>query len=196
MWRRRCFHGINAMILMPQIFDVTANENARYKRNELEWCIHLSRRVFLYIINWTFRQQLPLSFICCINQCACDVSNCRTNCWPCLVHRKYTRTFFACSNERNKRSLEMYYQFIIPAATCVAYTFITPKTNIWRRNLYRKYVWINAMGQQSKMVDDELVSIDFPSPSIHISWQLWVGNIVVILDTSPCRRLSILFKTV
>ena len=22
---------------MPQIFDVTANENARYKRNELEW---------------------------------------------------------------------------------------------------------------------------------------------------------------
>ena len=36
MWRRRCFHGINAMILMPQIFDVTANENARHKRNELE----------------------------------------------------------------------------------------------------------------------------------------------------------------
>ena len=27
---------MNAMILMPQIFDVTANENARYKRNELE----------------------------------------------------------------------------------------------------------------------------------------------------------------
>ena len=26
------------MILMPQIFDVTANENARYKRNELELC--------------------------------------------------------------------------------------------------------------------------------------------------------------
>ena len=26
----------NAMILMPQIFDVIANENARYKRNELE----------------------------------------------------------------------------------------------------------------------------------------------------------------
>ena len=25
------------MILMPQIFDVTANENARYKRNELEY---------------------------------------------------------------------------------------------------------------------------------------------------------------
>ena len=24
------------MILMPQIFDATANENARYKRNELE----------------------------------------------------------------------------------------------------------------------------------------------------------------
>ena len=33
---RRCFHGISAMILMPQIFDVTANENARYKHNELE----------------------------------------------------------------------------------------------------------------------------------------------------------------
>ena len=27
------------MILMPQIFDVTANENARYKCNELECCI-------------------------------------------------------------------------------------------------------------------------------------------------------------
>ena len=25
---------------MPQIFDVTANENARYKRNELEFFIH------------------------------------------------------------------------------------------------------------------------------------------------------------
>ena len=25
------------MILMPQIFDVTANENARYKHNELEY---------------------------------------------------------------------------------------------------------------------------------------------------------------
>ena len=36
MWRRRCYRGINAMILMPQIFDVTANENACYKRNELE----------------------------------------------------------------------------------------------------------------------------------------------------------------
>ena len=36
MLRRRCFHGINALILMPHIFDVTANENARYKRNELE----------------------------------------------------------------------------------------------------------------------------------------------------------------
>ena len=34
MWRRRCFHGINAMILMPQILDVKANENARYKCNE------------------------------------------------------------------------------------------------------------------------------------------------------------------
>ena len=47
MWRRRCFHGINAMILMPQIFDATANENTPYKRNELEWSflVHLSRRL-------------------------------------------------------------------------------------------------------------------------------------------------------
>ena len=35
-WRRRSFHGINAMILILQILDVIANENARYKRNELE----------------------------------------------------------------------------------------------------------------------------------------------------------------
>ena len=37
MWRRRCFHGINTMILWPQILDVTANENARYKHKELEF---------------------------------------------------------------------------------------------------------------------------------------------------------------
>ena len=41
VWRRRYFHGMNAMILMPQMFDVTANENARYKRNELE-CISMA----------------------------------------------------------------------------------------------------------------------------------------------------------
>ena len=35
-WRRRSFHGTNAMILMPQIFDAIGNENVRYKRNELE----------------------------------------------------------------------------------------------------------------------------------------------------------------
>ena len=28
------------MILMPQIFDVTANENARYKRNEFRMLYH------------------------------------------------------------------------------------------------------------------------------------------------------------
>ena len=32
------------MILMPQIFDVTANENARYKRNELELVIKKNKR--------------------------------------------------------------------------------------------------------------------------------------------------------
>ena len=32
---------MNAMILMPQIFEVTANENAGYKRNELEFAIPL-----------------------------------------------------------------------------------------------------------------------------------------------------------
>ena len=36
MWRLLYFHGINAMILMLQIFDVTAKENACYKHNELE----------------------------------------------------------------------------------------------------------------------------------------------------------------
>ena len=35
-WRRPCFPSINAIILMPQIFDVIANGNARYKSNELE----------------------------------------------------------------------------------------------------------------------------------------------------------------
>ena len=38
------------MILMPQIFDVTANENARYKRNELELNI------------WVFNYQEMVNF--------------------------------------------------------------------------------------------------------------------------------------
>ena len=36
------------MILMPQIFNVTANENARYKRNELELFIS-SIKLFINI---------------------------------------------------------------------------------------------------------------------------------------------------
>ena len=36
MWHPHCFHGTNAMILMPQIYDVIANESARYNRNELK----------------------------------------------------------------------------------------------------------------------------------------------------------------
>ena len=36
------------MILMPQIFDVTANENARYKRNELEYGVINSKKLFVY----------------------------------------------------------------------------------------------------------------------------------------------------
>ena len=48
-WRRRCFHGINAIILLPQIFEVTANENARYKRNELEY-------LFVNIGSWQYMQ--------------------------------------------------------------------------------------------------------------------------------------------
>ena len=34
-----CFHGINTINLMPQIFEITANENALYKRYELEWVV-------------------------------------------------------------------------------------------------------------------------------------------------------------
>ena len=33
---------------MPQIFDVTANENARYKRNELELYLLPARNVRIY----------------------------------------------------------------------------------------------------------------------------------------------------
>ena len=40
------FHGINATILMPQIFKVIANEIARYKRNELEWCFTSHATIF------------------------------------------------------------------------------------------------------------------------------------------------------
>ena len=31
------------MILIPQICDVISNENARYKRNELEWNLELKK---------------------------------------------------------------------------------------------------------------------------------------------------------
>ena len=49
------------MILMPQIFDVTANENARYKRNELECTILYHNKIFtsveyfLYKLYWKRR---------------------------------------------------------------------------------------------------------------------------------------------
>ena len=42
MWFGRRFHGINAMILMPQIFNVIANENAHYRGNELKYYITMS----------------------------------------------------------------------------------------------------------------------------------------------------------
>ena len=37
------------MILMPQIFHVTANENARYKCNELE--LHITKALLKYLTN-------------------------------------------------------------------------------------------------------------------------------------------------
>ena len=43
------------MILMPQIFNVIANENARYKRNELEYLF----KVGMYI---TWKHKLYISF--------------------------------------------------------------------------------------------------------------------------------------
>ena len=39
------------MILMPQIFDVTANENARYKRNELEYLLMLCPHLIYTAVN-------------------------------------------------------------------------------------------------------------------------------------------------
>ena len=59
----RCFHGINAMILMPQIFDVTANENARYKLNELELkttCLLLMKQK-VYALDAFLIEKLKLS---------------------------------------------------------------------------------------------------------------------------------------
>ena len=43
LWEKKeeiWLYGIKVMILMPQIFDVTANENACNKRNELEFTHH------------------------------------------------------------------------------------------------------------------------------------------------------------
>ena len=49
------------MILMPQIFDVTANENARYKRNELE-CVH-TELLFLFHVKYFSRSEVYYSII-------------------------------------------------------------------------------------------------------------------------------------
>ena len=38
------------MILMPQIFDVIANENARYKRNELEFNLDCWEPIFCHTL--------------------------------------------------------------------------------------------------------------------------------------------------
>ena len=40
------------MILMPQIFDVTANENAHYKCNELEYRLSLS---LLHVLSFSLQ---------------------------------------------------------------------------------------------------------------------------------------------
>ena len=66
-WRRRCFHGTNVTILMPQIFDVTTNENVRYKLNELEcnfsWSIkHKDKVVSLDVFS------MPCSNMTCKNR--------------------------------------------------------------------------------------------------------------------------------
>ena len=45
------------MILMPQIFDVITNENARYKRNELECSIHALNVRFIMYVKRTFYER-------------------------------------------------------------------------------------------------------------------------------------------
>ena len=56
------------MILMPQMFDVTANENARSKRNELELSfIHPLLKYINYLLPY---------FIC---KCISRSQNCKTN---------------------------------------------------------------------------------------------------------------------
>ena len=47
------------MILMPQIFDVTANENARYKRNELECVFFIS-----WFVKRPAEEQITQSSLC------------------------------------------------------------------------------------------------------------------------------------
>ena len=53
------------MIFMPQIFDVTANENARYKRNELELIVRASnqlavRQKYFILVNMHISGQMFL----------------------------------------------------------------------------------------------------------------------------------------
>ena len=49
---------------MPQIFDVTANENARYKRNELELDINI-----ILTILWSFDDDINKNFLYVLQPC-------------------------------------------------------------------------------------------------------------------------------
>ena len=58
------------MILMPQIFDVTANENARYKRNELECTVSYLKLSEQYAVKPMFKEhQRDLEKVSIIGRC-------------------------------------------------------------------------------------------------------------------------------
>ena len=47
----KLLYGINAMMLMLQIFNVAANKNARYKCNELEFIIAILKFLNFVVYN-------------------------------------------------------------------------------------------------------------------------------------------------
>ena len=78
-WRRPCFHGINTIILMPQIFDVIANENAHYKRNELELDLQTGKISPCLHTFWAWTSEVRSFASSCFSP---SISACSLCLWP------------------------------------------------------------------------------------------------------------------
>ena len=106
------------MVLMPKIFDVTANENARYKRNEFE-CL-LQR--LLSIENYQ-----PSGYVPCIYPCIYSPVQIHSN-----LHSMYSIT---------RCSLQPYYFYNIDLLLLIISVNISRATNSYNYWRYTIVPW-------------------------------------------------------